>query len=116
MSDLNEVALGWAEQVRGAWEAEVVDLDVAVALSEHDFRTLRDEVRKASDRSNELCREWKVRQNALVDLDVVIRELKRPREGFPYFDQSQYEARMLELRLQVQQEVEELAKRGSWRE
>jgi hypothetical protein len=113
---LNRVAVGRGEQARAVLEDELVVLDVAVAQSQHEYEELVEKVRAVNLRTNDLIRERDNKQSHLRYLDSDIRELKRPREGFPKLDDAEYELRMNNLRVNMHGLSENLTKRSTWSE
>lgn len=111
---LNNIAITLGRQVREALEAEVIDFDVQVAQASHEHKVLTDQAKAKNEQTNKLWRFREEKAKALGNLDADLRELNRPREGFPYLDDVAYETRMHELRMDIQERSEKLAKRDSW--
>lgn len=110
--ELNETAVGLAKQLRDAIEAELVELDGAVARSQHEYDDLVKQVRRKNEETNELVRKRQSSSGLLIAVSVDIRDLMRPREGYPQMDDATYEMRMTEIRVAVQSATEDLSKRS----
>lgn len=113
---LNQIAIAQGKKVREALEVDVIDFDVQVAQMQHEHSTLEKQMRLKHEQSNKLWRIRKEKVEDLLKLEGDLRELSRPRDGFPYLDDIGYEARMHELRMDIQKRSEKLAKQSTWSE
>lgn len=113
---LNETALKLGRKVREAFESEVVELDVAVAQSQHKYDQFVRQMKEQSSETNRLLTDRGNKLRNVRDLDEDLRELSRPRDGFPWLNDDEYEMRMIDIRVRVQEHYEELTKRSAWSE
>lgn len=113
---LNNIAVTLGKQVREKLEAEIVDYDVQVAQSQHEYEELVKQVRAKNEQTKKLWDLRKAKIDSLNYMDTDLRELSRPRDGFPYLDDVAYEMRMHELRITIQGVSDEMAKRDTWSE
>lgn len=107
---LNNIAVVMGRKVRELLEAEIVELDTAVAVTHEEYDSLKKQAEKKYEESNAL---YKLRSNKLrwlTELGGDIRELSRGRDGFPYLDDVAYEIRMQELRVRMQESADEMEK------
>lgn len=113
---LNQTALTLGRQVREALESEVVGLDVAVAQSQHTYDQLVAQMKEQKQETNRLSDDRRHKLSLVGYLDEDLRELSRPREGFPWLNDAEYEMRMIVIRVRIQESYEELIKRSAWSE
>jgi hypothetical protein len=106
MSDLNADVVRMAEAERRRRADKVVELDTEFAVTEHEYRAAHAKAAELNEKSNAVHKLRSRKIDELAELDGLIRELRRPRDGFPYLDDTMYESRMLWLRGQVQESLE----------
>jgi seryl-tRNA synthetase len=106
MTDLTALAIKLAVQERDVLEDEIVDLDSSVAQTNQRLKDLEAERNKvAKDHDFQ----WQMRQTKVSTrerLDILIRDLKRNRAGFPWLSNEEYEARMQDARQEIQELIE----------
>jgi hypothetical protein len=101
MTDLNEMAVELAEELRSRALDEIVDLDVRVMQKNRERQELRIKIAEADEDANMLFNMRRNKEALVRALDDDIRELKRPREGFPDLNDEEYEMRKENLRVAV---------------
>ena len=113
---LNNIAVALGKKVRDSLETEVIELDVAVAQGQHEVDELSSRAESKQQETNKLWQERRDKTRVLLELESDLRELSRPRDGFPHLNDIGYEDRMHELRRTIQEASEEMDKRAAWTE
>lgn len=109
MSNLNEVAVQVGKAGIDKLEDKILELDLAIMQANHRCSDLQEQAQKANEAAGFLYKQVRSMEEGQQELRRSLRDLKQAREGFPFLDDSEYEARMLELRVRVQEIVEALA-------
>jgi hypothetical protein len=106
MDDLTKLAVELARSTRDSLEDDIVELDSAVAVTGQeikDYEVKRELARKDHDFL------WQKRR-AVVEtsnrLETLVRDLKRPREGWPWLTDEEYEMHLKDAREEVQELIE----------
>lgn len=113
---LNNIAVALGKKVRDALETEVIEADVALIQANHEYDVLQGQTREKYNEVGTRSLEQKAKLRELHILESDLRELSRPRDGFPYLNDIGYEDRMHELRRTIQEASEEMDKRAAWTE
>lgn len=113
---LNRLVVGRGKVLRAAMEDELIELDVAVTVSQWEYNELTKQLRAKNKESNDLHRKREAKLRLLAELDKDLRELSRPRHGFPDMTDAEYESHMAAVRLLIQESVDSLDKQAAWSE
>lgn len=108
MSDLNEVAVQVGKRGLDTLEDKILELDLATVQANKRYDELREQAQQANEAANFLFRQVRSTEEGQQELRRAVRDLKQSREGFPYLNDIEYENRMLDLRVRVQEIVEAL--------
>jgi hypothetical protein len=106
MTDFTALAIKLAQGTREKLEDEIVVLDSEVAQVDQTIMELQSKEAYERGKADFL---WKKRSAILSThsrLVMVLRELKRPRAGWPDLSDSEYEMKLADLRSEVQTLVE----------
>lgn len=108
MSDLNEIAVQIGKAGLDKLEDKILELDLATVRANHRYDELREQATKANEDANFLFKKVRSTEEGQQELRRAVRELKQSREGYPFLSDGEYESRMVELRVRVQEIVEAL--------
>lgn len=109
MGDLNEVAVQIGKAGLEKLEDKILGLDLACVQANKRYDELREQAAKASEDANFLFKAVRSTEEGLQELRRAVRDLRQTREGYPFLNDIEYENRMLDLRMRVQEIVEALS-------
>lgn len=103
MTDLTEPAITLARDTRDKLEDTIVELDAEISQAGYVIKELDEKRERERDKHTFLYKKQAVVFQTHAKLDSLVRELKRPREGWPWLSDDEYRMKVEDMHDELQQ-------------